>query len=186
MLGVQEQRLVSRSQGFVYWIFLFGVALLAILVDQITKAYVVNHLAPYDSWMPIQFIEPVFRITHVHNTGAAFGIFPEGGSIFLVIAVVVSSFILYYYRQLPRGAWLVRLALGLQMGGALGNAVDRIKTGYVVDFFHVERWPVFNVADSCIFMGVVLLALEMMIEEYRANRAPKKQAPEPEETSSPE
>ena len=155
------------------WLFLLGVAALVIVADQVTKAYVTAHLALYASWMPLHFLEPVFRFTHVHNTGAAFGLFPEGGSIFLVIAVIVASFIVYFYRQLPPEAWLVRLALGLQLGGALGNVVDRVHRGYVVDFMHLEHWPVFNVADSCIVLGVVLLALEMLIEEYRASRDAK-------------
>jgi signal peptidase II len=150
------------------WLLLFGVAALAILADQVSKAYVVAHLSLHESWMPLGFIEPLFRFTHVHNTGAAFGIFPQGGSIFLLIAVIVSAVIVYYYRQIPGQAWLVRLALGLQLGGALGNVIDRVRLGYVVDFFNVEYWPVFNVADSCIVIGVALLALAMLREEYQA------------------
>ena len=166
-----EKPAIGATPG--QWLFLLGVAALAILADQITKAYVVAHLDLHASWMPLDFLESIFRFTHVHNTGAAFGLFPEGGSFFLIIAVLVSSFILYYYRQLPAGAWLVRLALGLQLGGALGNVIDRVHRGYVVDFMHLEHWPVFNVADSCIVLGVVLLALEMVIEEYQAAREPK-------------
>jgi signal peptidase II len=93
------------------WLLLVGVAALTILADQASKAYVVAHLALHESWMPLDFIEPIFRFTHVRNTGAAFGIFPQGGSIFLIIAAIVSVFIVYYYRQIPDNAWLVRLAL---------------------------------------------------------------------------
>ncbi|MBN2305355.1 MAG: signal peptidase II [Anaerolineae bacterium] len=153
-----------------HWLFLLLVVICTIVVDQITKAYVAAHLDPYESWMPLSFIEPVFRLTHIHNTGAAFGLFPDGGMVFIVIAVVVSAVIMYYHRELPANAWLVRLALGLQLGGALGNVVDRLRQGYVVDFFNVELWPVFNVADSCIVLGVALLAFEMLREEWRANR----------------
>jgi signal peptidase II len=166
-----EKPAVGATPG--QWLFLLGVAVLVIVADQIAKAYVSAHLALYSSWMPLHFLEPVFRFTHVHNTGAAFGLFPEGGSIFLVIAVIISSFIIYFYRQLPAEAWLVRLALGLQLGGALGNVIDRVHRGYVIDFMHLEHWPVFNVADSCIVLGVVLLALEMLIEEYQAARDAK-------------
>lgn len=151
------------------WLLLLGVAVLTILADQVSKAYVVAHLDLHESWMPLGFIEPLFRFTHVHNTGAAFGLFPQGGSIFLLIAVIVSAIIVYYYRQIPGHAWLVRLALGLQLGGALGNVIDRVRLGYVVDFFNVEYWPVFNVADSCIVIGVALLALAMLREEYLAS-----------------
>ena len=168
---------------FGQWLLLAAVGLLAILADQITKAYVVAHLALHDSWMPIDAIEPVFRFTHVHNRGAAFGLFPQGGMFFLFVAVIVSGVIIYYYRQIPGQAWLVRLALGLQLGGALGNVIDRVRLGYVVDFFHVEYWPVFNVADSCIVVGVALLALAMLIDEYRAMREKQTKLPSDDEAA---
>lgn len=170
--------------GWGAWLLLFGVAALTIALDQATKAYVAAHLALHESWMPIRAVEPYFRFTHVHNTGAAFGIFPQGGSIFLVIAVVVSVIIVYYYRQIPEGSLLVRLALGLQMGGALGNVIDRVRLGYVVDFFNVELWPVFNIADSAIVLGVVLLALEMLREEYQLAQQKKRAAAAPPEPKS--
>lgn len=156
--------------GWRWWLFLALVTVLTMIADQVSKAYVVAHLDLHESWMPVKAIDPVFRFTHVHNTGAAFGLFPQGGSIFLIIAVIVSVVIVYYYHQLSDSAWLVRLALGLQLGGALGNVVDRVRLGYVVDFFNVEYWPVFNVADSCIVVGVALLALIMFWEEYQAVR----------------
>ena len=148
-----------------HWLLLALIVASTIAVDQISKAYVAAHLEHGESWMPLDFLEPIFRFTHIHNTGAAFGIFPEGGLIFLVIAVAVSGFIIYYYRQIPTRAYLTRLALGLQMGGALGNVADRLRHGYVIDFMHLEHWPVFNVADSCIVIGVALLALEMFRED---------------------
>jgi signal peptidase II len=159
----------------IHWVFLVGVALLAILADQVSKAYVVAHLALNNSWMPLDVIEPLFRFTHVHNTGVAFGMFQGGGVAFMVIPIIVSAVIVFYYRELPAQAWLVRLALGLQMGGALGNLIDRLRQGYVVDFFNVEYWPVFNVADSCIVIGVVLLAFEILREEWQLARQQKAQ-----------
>ncbi|MBN1679119.1 MAG: signal peptidase II [Anaerolineae bacterium] len=151
--------------------FLAAVTLLTILVDQVTKAYVVAHLPRYESWMPIDFIEPFFRFTHVRNTGASFGMFPDSGWVFSVIAVVVALVIIFYYRTLPQGILLIRLAMGLQLGGALGNnVIDRLRQGYVVDFFDVTHWPVFNVADSAIVMGVALLLLELYLQERRAAR----------------
>lgn len=160
----------------IHWIFLVGVTLLAILTDQVSKAYVVARLALHESWMPLDFIEPIFRFTHVHNTGVAFGMFQGGGVVFIVIPIIVSAVIVFYYRELPAQAWLVRLALGLQMGGALGNLIDRLRQGYVVDFFNVEFWPVFNVADSCIVIGVALLAFEILREEWQMARQGKAQA----------
>jgi signal peptidase II len=150
-----------------HWLALVSIVALVLLVDQASKAYVAAHLPLHDSWAPVKALEDIFRFTHVRNTGAAFGLFPQGGFLFLGIAVIVSVIILYYYRQVPADAWLVRLALGLQLGGALGNALDRMRLGYVVDFFDVSYWPVFNVADSCVVLGVGTLVLVMLREERR-------------------
>lgn len=151
----------------VHWLLLAAVTAVVIVLDQASKAYVVAHLDRYESWMPVAAIKPVFRFTHVHNTGAAFGMLPQGGTVFLIISLVVSAIIVYYYRRLTFGGWVVRLALGLQLGGALGNAIDRVRLGYVVDFLKVAYWPVFNIADSCIVIGVALLAFAMLREEWR-------------------
>jgi signal peptidase II len=164
---------ISSVSLFRRWLWLGGVTLFVIVIDQLTKAYVVAHLGYRDSWVPIKAIESIFRFTHVHNTGAAFGMFPEGGLVFLIIAAVVSVIIVIYYHQIPAEAWLARIALGLQLGGALGNVIDRVRLGYVVDFFDVSIWPVFNVADSCIVIGVLLLVLEMLREEWRERQAEK-------------
>jgi len=168
----QTSPAASRTphQTAVRWLALACMAALAILTDQLSKAYVVRHLDLYESWAPVPALEQVFRFTYVRNTGAAFGLFPQGGAIFLIIAVIVSVIIVYYYRQVSSEGWLIRLALGLQLGGALGNVIDRVRLGYVVDFLDVWRWPVFNVADSCIVVGVGLLILVMLREERRSRR----------------
>lgn len=180
---------VSLSVALKVWGFLAAVVGAVILADQATKAYVVRHLEPYRSWMPIEELAPLFRFTHVRNTGAAFGLFPQGGMFFVIVALIVTLVILYYYRQIEMQSWWVRLALGLQLGGALGNVVDRLRQGYVVDFFDVGFWPVFNVADSCIVIGVVIFALVLLREEYRSDRqdqsAPSP-APDDEPASPPE
>lgn len=162
-MGGSSHRSLWRSVW--HWLALAGVVTLVLLVDQASKAYVAAHLPLHDSWAPVKALDEVFRFTHVRNTGAAFGLFPQGGVVFLAIAVIVSVIILYYYRQVPAGAWLMRLALGFQLGGALGNAIDRLRLGYVVDFFDVWYWPVFNVADSCVVLGVGALVLLMLREE---------------------
>ncbi len=174
MTGVTHQNRsttgVTLRRAAVRWLLLAWVAVLAILADQASKAYVVRHLGLYESWAPLGDLEQVFRFTYVRNTGAAFGLFPQGGALFLGVAVIVSAVILYYYRQVSSEGWLIRLALGLQLGGALGNVIDRVRLGYVVDFLDVWRWPVFNVADSCIVIGVGLLMLLMLREERRERR----------------
>ena len=101
--------------------------------------------------------------TRTQNTGAAFSMFQNGGMLFVVIAAVVTAVIIYYAPRLPEQDWASRVALGLQMGGALGNVVDRLRQGYVTDFIHFQipeinfDFAVFNVADSCIFIGVITL-----------------------------
>ncbi len=167
----------SRAAALWRWAFLAGVVTTVLTADQLSKAYAVAHLQWGQSWMPLDAVRPFFRFTLTHNTGAAFGLFPQGGAFFLLIALVVAVVILYYYRQLPPQAWLVRLALGLQLGGALGNVVDRLRQGYVVDFLEVPHWPVFNVADSCIVVGVVLLGWVMWREERRAAREAEREDP---------
>ena len=97
-------------------------------------------------------------------------LFPKQGALFVLIAFIVIAAIIVYYRHLPEGYLVARVALGLMLGGALGNLIDRLRQGYVVDFADVNfwplhNWPIFNVADSAIVVGVVLLAITMLIED---------------------
>ena len=153
------------------WALLFGTALLLIVVDQIAKALVVANLELYETWIPIPAIDAVFEITYTQNTGAAFGLLKSASNAFLVIAFIASVVIIYYYRHVRPDAVLIRVAMGLQLGGALGNAVDRVLRGFVVDFLHVYYepigfdWPIFNLADSAIVVGVVMLILLLERED---------------------
>ena len=146
------------------YLVLLIIATLALAADQASKHIVVNSLQLYQEWAPIPSLQWLFAITPTTNTGAAFGLFPDGGLLFIVIAIVVVVAILVYHRQLATRQWLLRVSLGLQLGGALGNLVDRLTRGYVVDFIHFKFWPVFNVADSCIFVGVTLMAFFLLRE----------------------
>jgi len=137
---------------------LLGVAILVLVLDQLTKLWVLTSLAEGDWWSPLPGLWRVFRITHVTNSGAAFGIFPNQGNFFIFVAIIVALAIVLYYRHLPTGDWLVRLSLGLQLGGAIGNLLDRLRFGYVVDFIDIGFWPIFNVADAAIVTGVAILA----------------------------
>ncbi len=136
-------------------------------LDQASKQWVRSRLAFGEVWEPIPAISPYFRIVHWENTGAAFGMFPDGGMVFGVIAVVVSAAILYYFPQVPSNHRLLRAALILQFGGALGNLIDRLRQGPVTDFLAFGRFPVFNLADAAISVGVALLILSMWFEEHR-------------------
>lgn len=136
---------------------LVGLGAFIIALDQWTKWLVRTYIAIGDVWAPAHWILPYARIVHWKNTGAAFGIFQGYGLVFTILAVVVSVAIFYYFPRVPRTEWYLRLAMGLQLGGALGNLVDRLVRGEVTDFISVGNFAVFNVADSSITVGVVIL-----------------------------
>jgi signal peptidase II len=151
--------------------FLFILAGVIIALDQFTKSLVRNGLAIGETWSPWDWLAPYARIVHWKNTGAAFGMFQGFGGVFTVLAILVAIAIVYYFPQVPRADWALRLAMCLQFGGALGNLVDRVTIGHVTDFISVGAFPVFNVADSSISVGVVILILGMWIKE-RNTRPP--------------
>src|SRR5690606_21130036 len=130
----ESERMNLQRPAWRHRLFLLAVALAAIGADQLTKIAVERALPLNASWTPLEGIAPFFRFTHVSNTGAAFGLFPTGSLLFAVVALVVGAIILVYNFRLPAGNLLLRLALGLQLGGALGNLVDRLRLGHVTDF----------------------------------------------------
>jgi signal peptidase II len=144
-------------------------ALLVLAMDQLTKWLVVQNLLVGESWMPSDAVGEWLRVTHVRNTGAAFGMFPWASTVFMLIAIVVSGAILYYTLRHWRDAppW-VRFSLGLMLGGSSGNLIDRFRSGSVVDFidfgYKANWWPVFNVADSSVVIGVTLLAFYLSLQ----------------------
>lgn len=140
-------------------------ALLTFAADQLSKAWVRENLALYESWAPIPALARYFTFTHVTNTGIAFGLFREWGSILVAVAVVVIAFLLLYTYQLATARWPIQIAMGLQLGGAFGNLIDRIRFGFVTDFLDFKFWPVFNLADSAIVVGMLLLLVLMGLEE---------------------
>ncbi|MFP4321521.1 MAG: signal peptidase II [Anaerolineales bacterium] len=184
------QRISTRPT---HWLLLAGVVAVTLILDQITKAAVVANLSLYEDWTPIPALAEFFQITYTRNTGAAFGLFPTASNVFLVVAVIASGVIIYYYRQIRGNAWLLRIGMGMMMGGALGNALDRITRGYVVDFLHVFyepigfNYPVFNLADSGIVIGVFLLILllgrHIEVDDKEENAATDSEAPPPDYSS---
>jgi signal peptidase II len=134
------------------------ITVLLIVIDQLTKLAVVSTMSLNQS---VPVIPNVFHITYVHNFGAAFGILAHRTGFFILITVAVVLFILFFLRQVPGEHTLLRVALALQLGGALGNLIDRVRFGYVVDFFDFRVWPVFNVADIAIVTGIGLLILDL-------------------------
>jgi signal peptidase II len=145
---------------------LISIAGVIIFFDQWTKAWVRNNIPFGEIWTPIPGLEEYARIVHWRNTGAAFGLFQDLSIVFTVLAVVVSIAIIYYYPRIPRGDWPLRLALGLQLGGAIGNLIDRLLfSGHVTDFISVHNFAVFNIADACISLGVAVLVIGIWIKE---------------------
>lgn len=150
---------LTRSQ---FDIFLAIIATFSIVFfDRVTKAFFSDLLA-YGESLPV--IRNVLHMTLVHNTGVAFGFFKDQGIVFIVIpiiAVFLLVFNIYYYRQnneaLSR-SYIV--AFSLILGGAIGNLIDRIVYGHVIDFIDFRIWPVFNIADSAITIGAVLIAFK--------------------------
>lgn len=153
-----------------------------LVVDQASKA-AVRHWLPLGTSVPI--IEGVLDLTHVHNTGAAFGIFPGAMAWFMLAAVAVLAGIAYvWWRHTPRDPWTVA-ALGFIAGGAAGNLIDRALLGGVTDFFDVRIWPVFNVADIALDVGVAILVVRILFgaEGSRAGAGPGETAAEPREAN---
>ncbi len=146
-----------QVDGFLALIITF----LIVLIDRITKMFFSDLLSHGES-LPI--IRNVLHMTLVHNTGIAFGFFKDYGAVFIVIpiiAIILLVFNIYYYRQ--NNEALSRtyiIAFSLILGGAIGNLIDRIKYGHVIDFIDFRIWPVFNIADSAITIGAVIVAFK--------------------------
>lgn len=140
-------------------VFLIGLAVLA--CDQIAKWLVATQLTPGQR---VPLVPGVFEITYTLNPGAAFGILPERTNLFIGLTLVVMGLILYIVRRHGAPGAYVALALGLALGGAAGNLVDRLYRGAVLDFLDVRVWPVFNLADVAIVLGAVLLVWQLVRE----------------------
>ena len=161
----------TARQPIAKWLGLAGVV---VVLDQLTKFVVITELAYQER---IQVL-PVFAWVHWHNEGAAFSFLSDAGGwqkwFFICLAFGFSGFIIYELRRLPSHDKYMGWVYGLILGGAVGNLIDRLHHGYVVDFIlvHYEAYyfPAFNIADSALFCGAALWIL-LMIAEYRANRS---------------
>lgn len=147
------------------YLTLFGIGGAIILLDQITKAVVRANIPLGEWWVPWAWLEPYARIVNWKNTGAAFGVLPALGDFIAILAVVVAIAIVYYFPRVPRDDWTLRLAMALEFGGALGNLIDRLTIGWVTDYVSIWRFPVFNVADLSITLGVIVLLLGVWSQE---------------------
>jgi signal peptidase II len=155
-----------------YWV-IFTIAVAIVVLDQWTKGLVRANIPFGSSWLPesLAWLSPYARFVHWSNTGAAFGIFQQGGMVFTVLAFIVIVLILFYYPHVEQADWSLRLAMSMQLGGAIGNLIDRLTLGHVVDFISVGNFPVFNVADASISIGAVVLLFGVWMMERAEKKA---------------
>lgn len=150
------------------------VAALVIVIDQAIK-YLVSTWLPFGgAWSPLPGSGPFFQIVHVPNTGVAFGLFKDLGAVFIVVPLIISGIILYYVRRLRADQKFMAVALGLTLGGALGNVIDRVRLGYVIDYFDIGVGALRNAsnfADWSIVLGVILLGVATLLEDRKLKQA---------------
>jgi signal peptidase II len=152
----------TRSTSF--WI----AAIVVVSLDQYTKHVVTTTFAPGES----RIVAPhVLWLTYVQNHSGAFGLFGTRSWLLIAMALFVLGIFWVSFRDSAARSRLVRVAFGAIVGGAVGNIVDRVRLQYVVDFIDLRWWPVFNVADSCITIGVCLLVLSTLVRERSLARA---------------
>ena len=156
-------RKVNHLQDKWRHVVFFLTGLLIVVADQLSKVWIRTNLVEGQSLFEAGF----FRITHVHNTGAAFGLLPGQSFALTIVAITGIAVLLVYalvvYRYFPwLNNMLTRFGLGLMLGGTLGNLIDRLSFGYVTDFIDFGYWPAFNVADSAITVGVIIFACSLL------------------------
>lgn len=144
------------------WLFVLPLAV--VILDQFSKYIVVENMALGES---IPIIEEVFHLTYILNPGAAFGMFAHNRLFFIAIAVVVIGIIIWARREILASPWEVKAGCGLFLGGAIGNLIDRARQGLVIDFFDFRVWPVFNIADIAICIGVGLIIWNLLKTELK-------------------
>ena len=144
----------------------FWITIVIVLIfDQGTKLMVKTTMSLYES---IPLIPNIFHLTYIVNPGAAFGLLANQRVFFIVITTIILLAVIYFYKQLKGPHLLLRIALGMVVGGALGNLVDRVRMGTVTDFFDFRIWPVFNIADSAIVLGMIYISYQLLFrgEEF--------------------
>jgi signal peptidase II len=185
---VSEQAAPTPAAGsqavarFRFDIWFFVIAGAVFVIDQLSKAGIRAWLDPGEAWPDRDWF---VNIVHVSNSGAAFGML-QGQTAFLIVTSLIGlGAILLYYLYPPMDHGLLKLALALQLGGAMGNLIDRIRTGEVTDFVNFRHFPAFNVADSCITIGVVtILWFFLVMEGDRRRSTPESEHPTKAESDS--
>jgi signal peptidase II len=148
---------LSRTQPLPLWTAVAAISVF--VIDRLTKYWVTHSLTLGQQLWPGSLVHIYYTV----NSGAAFSILPSANWLFLAVAVLVVAAILWRWRLLALEPGWVQVGVGLLLGGAIANAVDRVTQGYVVDFIQLPHWPVFNVADSGITVGVVILVARVVL-----------------------
>ncbi len=141
---------------------IFIVAIVVIILDQIVKYMVKTSMALQQS---IPVIEDVFHITYIHNQGAAFGMLSDKTSLLALMTLIVVGVLIWYAMRMKSTSKVLRLSLALILGGSVGNLIDRVRFGYVVDYLDFRVWPVFNLADSALVVGAFILGYLVLTDE---------------------
>lgn len=139
----------------------FLISAVIIIIDQLSKYYMVQFL---NNGIVYPIIGNILELTFVKNKGAAFGVL-QNQTVFFVIITIMVSIALIYLLITVSGQFYIKLSLSMILGGAIGNLIDRVRLGYVVDFIHISHWPVFNIADMCIVFGSTILAIYVFFNE---------------------
>lgn len=156
-------RKVNRLQGSWQNAVFFLIGLIIVVADQFSKTWIRSNLPEGSSLFETGFL----RITHVHNTGAAFGLFQDQSFALIIVALIgitaILAYVLVIYRYFPLPRMMLgKVALGLVFGGTLGNLIDRLRFGYVTDFIDFGFWPAFNIADSAVTVGIIIFAYSLL------------------------
>jgi signal peptidase II len=170
---------LSTKRQWARWAVTLLIASVVVVLDQWSKLQIERNIPLWGSYAPFPALEPWFKLVHYTNTGAAFGLLRGQAPLFIGIAMVVIVVVLIYARQLPADSWAVRICLGLMLGGAIGNLLDRLhQAGQVTDFLsftlpvggRVYEWPAWNVADGSIVVGTILLGFVLLRSEHAGSR----------------
>ncbi len=181
--GIEGEETAQTVSFFQNKHFALLIGLVVLLIDQATKLWIEGRMALNTAVSPIDALAPYFEFAHIANRGMAFGLFQSSSLFFLGTALVMIAGILYFNYQTPIISTPFRLAMGLLLGGAIGNLIDRIRIGHVTDFIHVNllpligteyanhfllrylNWFVFNIADLAVVTGVIILLYVSLTEE---------------------
>ena len=142
-----------------------------VFMDQLIKYYILNN---FNHGQSLAVIKGVFHLTYVQNTGAAFGIFKNANTFFIIVSIAIILFLLVYRYYYLKSNVYINISIALIIGGAIGNLIDRILLNYVVDYLDFRVWPVFNLADSAIVVGAGILTIYILLTDIDFNNSKEK------------